>query len=342
MNARPLRTGLLLPAILALGTSWAQRSPFTGREVLVDSSGTYRLLIGGHFHGESTNRTGYPARTLLANIDTINSLGADVMLSTGDLFMEARLDLPRYQRALFSKLQVPLFNAVGNHDLDGGGYTDLFGSTTTRIDLGRDRILVFDTERDGGSIRGEQLDLLKAAADDARLQRLFIVSHRPVWAEDDTYGELFAGNTRSVLGTNYAKEVAPLLERIAGHAEVFWISGSMAGGAPSSVFFQPHAPRITFIQSAIRDILRDALLVADVSPQGVEWSVLPLTAAPTFRPEDHDAGFWRARKGKREAFNWRLLPYYVKTTLLHRNFWWGVVATLLVSASLRRLLRCIL
>ncbi|HRH37377.1 MAG TPA: hypothetical protein PK760_03470, partial [Flavobacteriales bacterium] len=62
----------------------AQRSPFNGLEVLpADSTGHYRIIIGGHFHGESTNRSGYPAATLLANIDTINSLGANLFLSTG-------------------------------------------------------------------------------------------------------------------------------------------------------------------------------------------------------------------------------------------------------------------
>ncbi|MBL0043492.1 MAG: metallophosphoesterase [Flavobacteriales bacterium] len=122
----PLAYSLWLFALPSIAL--AQRSPFNGLEVLpADSTGHYRILIGGHFHGESTNRSGYPAATLLANLDTINKLGANLFLSTGDLFMDPVKDMPRYQRALFSKLKMPLFNAPGNHDLEvsnSGAYSD--------------------------------------------------------------------------------------------------------------------------------------------------------------------------------------------------------------------------
>jgi hypothetical protein len=89
----------LILALISSATLTAQRSPFNNLEVLpADSTGHYRILIGGHFHGESTNRSGYPAATLLANLDTINSLGANLFLSTGDLFMDPVKDQARYQR----------------------------------------------------------------------------------------------------------------------------------------------------------------------------------------------------------------------------------------------------
>ena len=132
----------LLPLwMICLGTSvFAQRSPFNNLEVLpADSNGHYRIIIGGHFHGESTNRSGYPAATLLANIDTINSLGANLFLSTGDLFMDPVNDLPRYQKAFFSKLKMPFFNAPGNHDVGdsessrGAYYVPLSRCTSERL-----------------------------------------------------------------------------------------------------------------------------------------------------------------------------------------------------------------
>ncbi|HQX99623.1 MAG TPA: hypothetical protein PLV08_07595, partial [Flavobacteriales bacterium] len=45
----------------------AQTSPYNGRSLVQpDSSGAYRLLIGGHFHGASSNVSGFPAATVLA------------------------------------------------------------------------------------------------------------------------------------------------------------------------------------------------------------------------------------------------------------------------------------
>jgi hypothetical protein len=172
------------------------------------------------------------------------------------------------------------------------------------------------------------------------IDHLFIISHRPIWAEDDPqYSVLFKDNTRSTFGTNFRKDVYPLLEKIAQHAHVYWISGSVGGMAPSSIFFQEHAPNITFIQCAIRDEPRDALLVADVYPDSVRWSALSLTGQTLLAPEAYNAAWWRERVGKEEGFNWRLLPYLVKTTVLHRAFWWGAGLMLLLVLLVRRLLR---
>lgn len=335
--------------ILVSTTLQAQRSPFNGLEVLpADSTGHYRILIGGHFHGESTNRSGYPASTLLANLDTINKLGADLFLSTGDLFMDPANDMPRYQRSLFGKLKMPFFNVPGNHDLGAepkdttlmaDAHGVWFGNTRSLEVTGNVHIL-FDTEAENGSILDRQWQLLKQYSDE-RVQNVFIISHRPVWAEDDPqYSSLFEGNTRSLTGTNFKKDVYPLLAKIAEHAHVYWISGSMGGFAPSSIFFQQHAKNITYVQCAIRDEPRDALLIADVYPDSVKWSGLSLTGQKLLAPEEYDAAWWREHlKKDKPGFNWRLLPYLIRTTVWRREFWWGMLGGALALMLLRRLVR---
>lgn len=390
------RSSQLLLALIGFVVVQAQRSPFNNLEVLpADSTGHYRILIGGHFHGESTNRSGYPAATLLANLDTINSLGANLFLSTGDLFMDPVNDMPRYQRALFSKLKMPLFNAPGNHDVsrlegerlsditpkelviyasDYGGLRQLMGSDAGQVsrhtpdsllpqtkleDIKKqlvnaglwgkgwamDRVLIWDLESQKGNVSSEQLGSLMRFTELAEehkdeLDRLFIISHRPIWSEDDPqYSPLFKDNTRSLTGTNFQKDVYPLLEKIAEHAHVYWISGSLGGSAPSSIFFQEHAKNITYIQCAIRDEPRDALLIANVYPDTVKWSSFSLTGQKLLAPEAYSAAWWREHIGKSEGFNWRLLPYLVKTTVLRKEFWWGVLGGVLVLMLIRRFYR---
>lgn len=354
-----------IASCLALCTA-AQVSPFNRRPVLpADSTGHYRILIGGHFHGESANRSGYPAATLLANLDTINKLGANIFLSTGDLFMDAERDQARYQRALFSKLKVPFFNAPGNHDETNAtasdhGYTlpswqqriyapvDPGPSISSLMEVPGPHVVLFNTERSEGSIDEDRLQVLERVRGDVERSFaetkahpvVFIISHRPIWSEDDPqYTDLFKDNTRSVTGTNFDEDVYPILEKIAEHAHVYWISGSLGGGAPSSIFFQNHSPNITFIQCAVRDELRDALLIADVYPDTVKWSALSLTGQELLAPEAYDAAWWRAHIGQKEGFNWRLLPYLIKTTVLRAEFWWGVLVALLLAGFVRRLVR---
>lgn len=374
-----MRSIVATALLLALGAN-AQpfrpsggRSPFNGREVgATVGTGRYRILIGGHFHGESTNHSGYPARTLLASIDTINATGADVLLSTGDLFMDTEADRGRYARTLFSRLRMPMFNAVGNHDLDGRRYVDHYGPTSMSLLLPCDTaatvpltgtgpkasadvspltlphayVVILDTEEDGGSILGAQLQRLIEADDHVRsgmARAVFIVSHRPIWAEDDErYAPLFRGNTRSLTGTNFKTDVYPLLKKMAERAPVYWISGSMGGTAPSSIFFQPEERNITYVQCAIRDEARDALLIADVYPDTVKWTGLSLTGQRLLPVEQYDAAWWRAHQGEQQRFNWKLLPYLIKITVTHRAFWWGAGAALVFAWAVRRLLRCFL
>jgi len=334
-----LRAHTIAFALLLCIPASAQRSPFNGLEVRpADSTGHYRILIGGHFHGESNNRSGYPAATLLANLDTINALGAHLFLSTGDLYMDARKDSARYAKALFSKLKVPFFNAPGNHDRVGQtAHHDQYPNAFKMA--GDDRFMLFDTEKHDGSLGSDDHGVLKWVQQEAEsVKNVFIISHRPIWAEGDPqYSSLFKENTRSLTGTNFHKEVYPVLEKIAEHAQVYWISGSLGGGAPSSIFFQQHAPNITYIQCAIRDLPRDALLIADVGPDGVNWSALSLTGQQLLAPETYDAAWWRAQGGRSEAFNWRLLPYEAKKVLTHRAFWFGAAFAIVLVFVVRRL-----
>jgi hypothetical protein len=204
-----------------------------------------------------------------------------------------------------------------------------------------DNFILFNTEVDDGSITGDQLRRLQRLSQAFDVRNVFILSHRPIWAEDDPqYSSLFEGNTRSATGTNFKKDVYPLLEKIAQRAHVYWISGSMGGFAPSSIFFQQHAKNITYIQCAIRDEPRDALLIADVYPDTVKWSSFSLTGQKLLAPEKYDAAWWRAHLGEgHEGFKWRLLPYLIKTTVMRKEFWWGALGGALLLMLVRRLYR---
>lgn len=333
---------LLLGVALVFGPqAIAQQSPFTGRSPIpADSTGAYRLVFGGHFHGASTSRSGFPASTLLASIDTINALRGNALFSTGDLFLDADADAERYRTSLFSKLDVALYNAPGNHDVEGRSYATTYGPTFGRLDIGEDRVVWLDTERDNGNILNDQLEHLREGLADFRGSNIFIVAHRPLWAEDNSpYSPLFPNNTRSLLKTNYDAEVYPLLEKAAGQAKVFWVSGSMAGRAPASIFFQEHAPNITYIQSAIRDVARDALLVADVRDGMVEWHGVSLTGERLKPVEEYDAAWWERSLPKGEPFNPRLIPMYVQQALTSADFWYGLISGVVVFLLARSLFR---
>lgn len=305
-----------------------------GVNLKTDSTGTYTFIVSGHFYGDGTNSSGYPANTLLANLSWINQSDACMLVCLGDLFMDIKNDLPKYRSSLFDVLEIPLVNAVGNHDLTGTVYQDNFGTTSYYFQIGSDLHVVLDTEMDNGDIEGEQLDLLAEVAaicERQAINNVFVYAHRTIWKE--TYPELeglFTDNTQSITATNYESEVLPIARKIAAKSNLYWFAGSI-GNAPASFFyFKDDKAGITYIATAIRALLRDAILIVRVNNEGVRFETHSLTGQDLLTLEQYNVDFWKSTSAE-DPFNYRLVPLYIKNAVLHRYFWYGMGFALLLA-----------
>jgi len=329
---------MLCILLLAAHTLVAQIvSPFNRREVK-DTSAALSFIVSGHFHGASTNISGFPASSLQANIDTLNALHPGFLMSLGDLFLDVNdTYIAHYRKSLFDKLQMPLFNAVGNHDLANGNmYEKVFGKEYFTFTIHNTLIVVLNTEQDNGSIKGDQLDMLKNAIGsiaEKKITNVFIFSHRPVWAESITkYQKLFEGNTRSLLTTNFNSDIIPLLKSVPKSTGIYWLSGSMGGTAPASFFYDKDAEtNVTFMQTAIRDLPRDAALQVNVNNNSVSLKGISFTGQQLQPIESYNMDFWRSTIAPEQKFNYRLLPYLALQMILHFDFWIGFVCALLLT-----------
>ena len=310
----------LVPLVLC-----SQTSPFNGREIKVNDDESFTFVVGGHFHGASNNLSGFPASTFLGNLDEINASGADFMVSLGDLFLNAEKDIPNYEKSFFDKLQMPLFNAVGNHDVEQFDYEQRFGARYESFIVGANQFIILDTEEETGDIEGGQLTFLKRALK-VGAERVFIFGHRPIWAEEDeTLSDLFEGNTRS--GTNFEDDVLPLLRKASG--EVYMFGGSLGGKAPASFFYHEPEKGIHYIATAIRNVPRDALLYVHIDGSKVDFEPVSLTGRRMLPLESYNVKFWQEHGPEEGGFNWRLIPLYMWEMVSHRYFWYGIGWSLL-------------
>lgn len=295
-----------------------------------DSSQNYSFFVSGHFHGASTNISSFPASSLLANLDSINSYNPSFIISLGDLFLDVNETyISHYKYSLFNKLKMPLFNAVGNHDLAGNYYEKYFGKTFFSFTHKSELFIVLNTEINDGSIKDEQLKLFNSAIDEAlsgNIKNVFIFSHRPIWSERiEKYSKLFSDNTRTAIGkNNFNEEIKPLLLKISKSKNVYWISGSMGGMAPASFFYDRDSEtNVTFMQTAIRDLPRDAMLQIKINNGDVSMKGISLTGQHLEPIENYNLNFWSKTIAPEQSFNFRLLPYLTKQMLLHHYFWIG-------------------
>lgn len=311
-------------------------SPFNKMEIK-DSSENYSFIVSGHFHGSSTSVSTYPASTLLANIDTLNSSNSSFLMSLGDMFIDVNdTYMDHYQKSLFNKLKMPLFNVVGNHDLANGNiYEKNYGKSFYSFTKASEFYIVLNTELNDGSIKGGQLEFFKNSLNKAlteRIQNIFIFSHRPVWAENnEKYKNIFKGNTRTLLGSNnFESDIKPLLKQISNEKNIYWISGSLGGGPASFFYDKEVGTNITFMQTAIRDQERDAALLVSVKNGYISFEGVSFTGQKLEPVENYNIDFWNKTIAPEQKFNFRLLPYLTKQMLLHHFFWIGFFTSIIL------------
>lgn len=298
----------------------------------------YSFIVSGHFYGDGTNKSGYPANTLLANLDWINSSNATMLICLGDLFMDIRNDIPKYKTSLFDKLEIPLYNAVGNHDISAKVYQENFGKTYYYFLLNNDIHVVLDTEMGDGDIEGEQFEMLqeiKKLSSTKKFNNILFYAHRTIWK--DSYAEmenLFKDNTQSLTSTNFKSDILPMLKEMAINANIFWFAGSL-GDAPASFFyFKDESNHITYIATAIRALLRDAMLMVHVKNGVVSFETKSLTNQKLEKVEHYNLDFWNTTSAA-EPFNYKLIPLYMKNAFFHRYFWYGIAFVLCLLFAIR-------
>lgn len=289
-----------------------------------------KFLVSGHFHGSSNNNSGLPAASLLANLDTLNSLNAAFAVCLGDLFLNVEKDYKNFEKYLFKKINFPLFNAVGNHDVDNDLYEKRYSETYESFDIGANRFIVLNTELNNGDIKGEQLSFLKNnLANNKKIANIFIFMHRTLWAEDDErLSKLFPDNTKSSTSTNFQSEVLPLIKKASKKSEIYLFSGSIGGQSPASFLYHRYAKGITYIATAIRDLPRDAVLIVNIIDDKVIFSTLSLNQNKVLPLEEYTVEWWEKHGFKTKPFNWRLVPLYIWQMITHRYFWYGIAYVL--------------
>ncbi len=341
------RNKIILVAILQLFSCYTYgqfNSVFNKATTTSDSTGNFSFIVSGHFHGSSSNQSTYPAATILAGIDTLNNLKPVFLISLGDLFIDVNASyMEHYQKSFFDKLKMPLYNAVGNHDISNGNmYEKVYGNTYFKLSINDNLFIILNTEIDDGSIKGSQLAFLKnlleqTLKNNLQFKNIFIFSHRPVWAENnERYNRLFLGNTRTSIGkNNFETDVKPLLFELAKTKNIFWMSGSLGGGPASFFYDKEPESNIHFIQTAIRDLPRDAVLQVNVKDGAVALNGISLTGQKLNPIESYNIDYWSHTVAAEEKFNFRMIPYLTKQMLGHYYFWIGFVSSLLMLLIVR-------
>lgn len=311
-------------------------SPMNGR-ALVFEDGDYTFLVAGHLYGSPLNRDSVmPASTLLASVDRINQLGAKFFVSLGDNYRVATpRQIENFEKSFVDRIQMPLFNAVGNHDVTNRElYEASFGKTTYHFSSRTELFIFLDTEMDVGRITGPQLryltDLCEEAITREDLKSVFIFSHKLLWAVDSEY-QIVLDHLNAAYPTAepFDKTLSPLVRRLAEKLNVYWISGDIGCAWSLPLFYErDQRTGATFVGAGIGETKDDVMLQIRVLDEGnsIEFTPLSLAGKKLGHAEEYDRRYWESHFSafKDESL---LDVVLVKLTNLvsNRKFWAGIV-----------------
>lgn len=268
----------------------------------------YQFLVAGHIYGSHNNDASRPAANLLQNLSVIQQMDLNLIILLGDSVDDSTMeDFQDLEVKFLNQLGIPVFNAIGNHDIRNNGralYEERYGLTYYTFRYGPAVMIVLDTELKNCSIDGEQRDMLETtlheASQDSSVEQIFVFMHKVIFIEQ--FPELLESDNPQAKPNNGSitceKNYTSLLEKnflpAARVKPVYLIAGDTgAYGGNFSPFYEKHpdAPLYT-IATGIGDTPQDSVILISIDQSETRFDVISL-AGKTFRSlETYNLAYW--------------------------------------------------
>ena len=251
---------------------------------LAETPQEYSFLVVGHVYGSS----GYPAPSFLANVNRFNAVDAQFFVLLGDIISSStELKINRFKYSVGDNLDMPIFNAPGNHDVeDRDLYTRHFGRTFFSFIYSTELYIFLDSELNNAQIEGEQLKFILNSLDKAGhsdgIKNVFIFSHRLLWAIDnepiDTIIPWVNGpSAHPETATSFKEYILPKLFTLSDNKHIYLMSGDIGAKHSLPLFYQKDPKRnITYVACGLGEPERDATIKVDITREG-EVTFIPIS-----------------------------------------------------------------
>ncbi len=234
----------------------------------------YSFFIVGHAYGVWGSSV-LPAQTLCSNLDIFNQGNASFIILTGNNYRSCTELHVRNFKAFASEIDLPIFNAVGNHDVSNRGmYRTFFGDTVYSFRQGSELFILLDSELDPGGITGDQLsyldNVLEQEASDPRIKHVFVVMHKLLWCVGEDDLAVVCQHTNVVYPeNNFRSVVMPKLIELSQRKQVVLVSGDIGTAWSLPLFYHGLAGSdIILVACGLGETSGDAIIRVDVSEQG--------------------------------------------------------------------------
>ena len=252
-----------------------------------NSADSYSFILSGHLYGSPHNKDSvFPSSSLLANIESIKNSNYSFFISCGDIFRKSdSLNILNFKNSFLNKLNIPFYNAVGNHDVtDRNLYKKYFGETYFKFTQSSELYIFLDSELADGIEIANQLQFfsesIKVALFDDSIKNIFIFSHKLIWAQlYDKYHSIY-DNVNSKIGysDNHSFTERVLAELKSNKVKnIYWASGDLGVKTSMPFFYYDKNLNVTFIATGIGDTKDDNVISVLLRNSKPEFSIVNLS-----------------------------------------------------------------
>jgi len=332
-------------------------SKINGKELgLPETPQEYSFLAAGHVYG-APSPSAYPAASFLANIEKFKNMDADFFVMMGDIIQHQGVDklgeseIHIFKSTVGDKLDIPIFNAPGNHDLSNRElYTKYFGKTFFSFRYSSELYIFLDSELNVGQIEGEQrefiLNHLNAVKHSNDIKNIFIIIHQTLWAINNepinVIDPWVNGGPHPKEWSSFEEYILPVLFTLSENKQIYLMSGDIGvkdyvlGKIPGAfpLFYQEDPKHnLTYIACGLGENEHDAIIKVDITREGeVTFSPISLIGKDLGEIHQYGIDYWSTKFAvhgednqveKQEVRAYRRLLSKIKRVLTNKYFLLG-------------------
>jgi 3',5'-cyclic AMP phosphodiesterase CpdA len=276
-----------------------------GNDFQTSGGDTFKFIIFSHAYGHAHVTDDMPSVNLLNHLEALKAYEPDFFISLGDMVQNGKEDqFTIFKQSFLEKIDVPVFNAVGNHDVQNRQvYTDIFGPTSYSFQYGNAVFFVLDTEIDQCNITGEQQRMLEqgiaeALADD-QIDQIYILMHKVLFLNsrkiEQSPDSRSLPNDREIFaGHNFDELMETLLIPAAKKKPLHLFAGDVGafGGNLSPFYNKDKRANLFSYAAGIGDTELDVVFIVSNTGKNVNVQPYRLVDGKFLDLKDYSLKYW--------------------------------------------------
>jgi predicted phosphodiesterase len=278
------------------------------KDMLLESEKPLKFLVAGHIFGDPyDDNLIQPAMTLQKNLQTFNQMDLDMIVLLGDIIKNSTEEnFNHFTNFFLEVIQIPVFNAVGNHDVEKRDlYTKKFGETNFSF-IYKDHLFIFlDTNIETFTLTDNQFNYIEntiiESLDRKSLKSIHIFVHHVIFYKSPAiaFPSKFQPNVNYSMKKNVEKFIINILDPVSDLVPVFIYAGDVGAGAqcgnlsPYYDYFKN--TNVITIATGIGNCEEDSVLIVQETNNEIYIEPYSLVGKEMLPIETYNTEYWKKK-----------------------------------------------